>query len=107
MFFTGFEASIERLVATDVQLLGEISDVDNRVTNLNSTLTDVDVRVTDLDAELSALEDTVSQIDVRVSQMEVSGKHRPQTLPSECNFENSVHRMEQFSEIPVTGISKF
>ena len=53
----------------------EISDIDNKVMNLNSSLTDVDVRVTDLDTELSALQDTVSQIDVRVSELELSGKY--------------------------------
>ena len=73
---TEFEEAIESLVAVDVDLYLELSELTSGVDTLNSTLNGVDATVGELDTELTALEVTVSQIDVRLSQLEVSGSFK-------------------------------
>ena len=68
------ESSIEILVASDIGFLLELSEVNNRVTNVNATVENLDDRVVGLTADLTSLGDTVSEIDSRVAKLEVAGK---------------------------------
>ena len=74
MYLADFESSIESLVASDVGLSLELSEVNNRVTNVNATVENLDSRVVELTAELTSLGDAVSEIDSRVAKLEVAGK---------------------------------
>ena len=61
-------------MASDVGFLLELSEVNNRVTNVNATVENLDDRVVGLTANLTSLGDTVSEIDSRVAKLEVAGK---------------------------------
>ena len=74
LYLADFESSIESLVASDVGFSLELSEVNNRVTNVDTTVENLDDRVLELTAELTSLGDTFSEIDSRVAKMEVAGK---------------------------------
>ena len=81
LLFIDILESVTALQAADDEFSSDLSTVEDRVMNLNSTLIDIDGRMEDLNVALTEVEERVSgneagitDLDERVGQMEVSGQ---------------------------------